>query len=110
AIATNEAVEKARQSGAVKGMNDALVHLKFGVPGPNFDGFVKTDAELASVLGVAALRTEKTTGPTTVESVSLAPGAKCPRCWLWRELGPAGLCVRCTEAEAQAAQAAPAPR
>ena len=30
-------------------------------------------------------------------SVSPAPGEKCPRCWMWRELGDDGLCPRCHE-------------
>ena len=106
----NEAVEKARQAGAIKGMNDARVGLRIGPDlGQNLIRFVREN-ERASVLGVAAVHVEKSEVGTSVVSVDPAPGAKCPRCWLWRELGPAGLCVRCTEAEAQAAQAAPAPR
>ncbi|MBL0350373.1 MAG: isoleucine--tRNA ligase [Elusimicrobia bacterium] len=105
----NEAVEKARQAGTLKGANDALIVLKIGDAGPDFKKHVKSDAELASVLGVAALRLEKGDGGPTVESVSLAPGAKCPRCWLWRPLGGRGLCERCDAAEPQTA-AAPAPR
>ncbi len=103
----NEAVEKARQAGTLKGANDALIVLKISGTGPDFKKFVKTDAELASVLGVAALRLEKGDGGTVVESVSLAPGAKCPRCWLWRPLGGRGLCERCDAAEPQAATASP---
>jgi len=25
-----------------------------------------------------------------------ASGSKCPRCWNWRNLGPDGLCERCS--------------
>jgi isoleucyl-tRNA synthetase len=101
--AVNEAIEKARQTGVVKGANDALLPLKVPAGGP----LASLDAAaLASVLGVAAV--QPATAPVDTPepgAVTVAPGAKCGRCWLWRELTPAGLCARCADAE-RAAQPA----
>jgi hypothetical protein len=52
-------------------------------------------------MGVAHVDVELTgTGdPIHVMAVSAASGAKCLRCWIWRELDN-GLCARCRDAEA----------
>jgi isoleucyl-tRNA synthetase len=95
--AANEAVEKARQSGAVKSANDAALPLTLPAGGPLAD---LGPAALASFLGVAVVRLEFAAVEAPVPgAVTAAPGAKCARCWLWRELTPAGLCARCADAE-----------
>ena len=93
--AVTEAVEKARQAGVVKGGNDARVTLPLPTETPLTE---LSPVELAAVLGVAAVRPEKgaASGPGQADA---APGAKCARCWLWRDLSPAGLCARCADAE-----------
>ncbi len=99
--AVNEAVEKARQAGTVKAPNDASIRLRL------HEGNAPLSAlpaeELASVLGVAHVAVEHTgTGdPVQVLGVNVAPGAKCPRCWIWRDLAE-GLCARCRDGEAAA--------
>lgn len=101
--AANEAIEKARQSGVVKSANDAALPLTLPAGGPLAD---LDPATLASVLGVAVVRPEFAAVEAPVPGVvTTAPGAKCARCWLWRELTPAGLCARCADAE-RAAQPA----
>ncbi len=35
--------------------------------------------------------------PEIVVRVERASGEKCPRCWNWRQLGPDGLCARCSD-------------
>lgn len=95
----NEVLEKARREGAVKTANDARVAL---TPPPALTALPAE--ELASVLGVARVDLlSEGTGPA---AVSPAPGAKCPRCWLWRELTAEGLCARCAPAERENAAAA----
>jgi len=96
--AVNEAVEKARQAGVVKSANDAAVPLALPAGG-TLAGL--SPAELASVLGVAAVRLEGAAGDAPAPGpAAVAPGSKCARCWLWRDLSPAGLCARCADAEA----------
>jgi len=99
--AVNEAVEKARQAGTVKSSNDAAVRIK--IHEGNTPLNVLPPEELASLLGVASVDVELTgTGdPVYVMSVSAASGAKCSRCWIWRDLDN-GLCARCRDAETAA--------
>jgi isoleucyl-tRNA synthetase len=84
--AVNASIEKLRQSGEVKGLPD--VHAV--IPAPSFS----TDpASIASLLGTA----QASVGPAV--STSKASGAKCPRCWITRDLTAEGLCARCADAE-----------
>jgi isoleucyl-tRNA synthetase len=101
----NEAVEKARQAGTVKATNDASVKLK--IHEGNAPLCQLAPDELASVLGVAHVDVELTGSgdPVHVIGVQPAPGSKCPRCWIWREITD-GLCSRCKEAESAASAAA----
>ncbi len=109
--AVNEAMEKARQAGTVKTANDAAV--KISLYGGQDPFGALSPEELASVLGVARIEIAPATSPSPLDalSVSPAPGAKCPRCWVWRDIAADGLCLRCADAEKdnQAAQT-PAPR
>jgi isoleucyl-tRNA synthetase len=99
--AVNEAVEKARQAGTVKAPNDSAVRVKIHEGNAPLSGLPPD--ELASVLGVARVEVERTGfgDPFSVMAVSPAPGAKCPRCWIWRDLTDP-LCARCRDAEAAA--------
>jgi len=99
----NEAVEKARQAGVVKTANEASLPVSLHEAHTPFSAM---DPEtLASVLGVAHVTvTHRSTGePFDLGAVSLAPGEKCPRCWLIRPLTN-GLCSRCGPAEEMAKQ------
>jgi isoleucyl-tRNA synthetase len=97
--AVNEAVEKARQAGTVKSSNDAAIHLRIHEGNAPLSGL--PPEELASLLGVSQVTLElSSTGePLDVLGVKAAPGEKCPRCWIWRDLTE-GLCPRCRDAEA----------
>jgi isoleucyl-tRNA synthetase len=115
----NEAIEKARQTGVVKGANDAEVWVALGTDaGKDLADLASRGAwpagKWAQVMGVAGLRVSGS-GKTQSEvtAVQKAPGRKCERCWIWRE--DAGqdpsfpnLCGRCAAAE-QAISTAPRP-
>ena len=90
--AANGIVERLRQEGAVKGLNDVGVGLI--VPDHVFGNF--PPEKLAAWIGVARL--DMLSGGSNVGQKST--GDKCPRCWITRPLAVDGLCSRCAEAEA----------
>lgn len=55
-----------------------------------------TDA-LAAAFIVSGVTMEESQKAEVTATVRVAPGAKCPRCWNHRNLGPDGLCERCSE-------------
>jgi isoleucyl-tRNA synthetase len=96
----NEGIERARQSGAVKAANDAHVVLVLPQTQKLFDGL--SPAAFASCMGVSKITFLPTTNgeSLSVQQVEKAPGAKCLRCWIWREdVGDEGVCRRCLDAE-----------
>jgi isoleucyl-tRNA synthetase len=105
----NEAVEKARQAGAVKGAGDAHLHITLHA---GHRPFVDMTAEtLAAIMGAAkaTVKTSDQGEPAAIDRVEAAPGAKCGRCWIWRPLSSDGVCARCAEAEAENRKAVPQP-
>jgi isoleucyl-tRNA synthetase len=94
--AINEAVEKVRQSGEVKGLNDTRVILSL----PKALAALGDRWTVFSGAAQAVLQGEGEM--PSVSSATKAPGAKCPRCWVTRDLTPEGLCPRCADAEAAA--------
>ncbi|MBI4395569.1 MAG: isoleucine--tRNA ligase, partial [Elusimicrobia bacterium] len=94
--AINLEVEKKRQAGEIKGANDACVSMA-----GNSSLLDLSADDLRSYMGVGKVDVERSGAePLAVTSVGKAPGAKCNRCWIWREdVNPEGLCVRCADAE-----------
>lgn len=105
----NEAIEKVRQAGLLKGANDA--HVTYRAPADALAKLEKFKKDFAWYMGVSKISLGAGDGGPTVEVVK-APGAKCDRCWIWREdVGsdqelPA-LCARCAGAEKAVRTAAP---
>ncbi|HAL29472.1 MAG TPA: isoleucine--tRNA ligase [Coriobacteriia bacterium] len=90
-----KALEEARNAGTVGKSQEARLVVDgpaevLEVLGAREEGVL---AELFIVSGVA-LGAESTEISVRVERAS---GEKCPRCWNLRELGPDGLCERCSE-------------
>jgi isoleucyl-tRNA synthetase len=92
--AVNEAVEKLRQAGTVKGATDA--HITVLLP-PSLAA-LSTDL-LTHLLGVSQTTVAGTDKSTIIMNAEKAGGNKCLRCWIWRELDAHSLCHRCAEAE-----------
>jgi len=90
-----KALEEARNAGTVGKSQEARLVVDgpaevLEVLGAREEGVL---AELFIVSGVA-LGAESAEISVRVERAS---GEKCPRCWNLRELGPDGLCERCSE-------------
>jgi isoleucyl-tRNA synthetase len=93
--AATKALEDARNAGVIGKSQEA--RLVLGVPPkmrPALAG--RGGTALAEILIVSAVILEDAVGESVTVTVGRAEGEKCPRCWNWRELGPDGLCARCS--------------
>jgi isoleucyl-tRNA synthetase len=100
----NDAIEKKRQSGEIKGLNDTFAEIRAA----ESTQILPLTAKLPGYLGIAKAAISKNDSDGfQVTQVAKAPGQKCDRCWLWKEdVNAENLCGRCADAEK--ALAAPA--
>jgi len=90
-----KALEEARNAGTVGKSQEARLVVDAPADVRGVLG-AREQAGLAELFIVSevALGAES---PEVVVRVERASGEKCPRCWNWRELGPDGLCARCSQ-------------
>jgi isoleucyl-tRNA synthetase len=90
-----KALESARNAGVVGKSQEA--RLVLGVPDAVRGALEARGSEsLAEMFIVSSLEMTPGSADEITVTVERADGEKCPRCWNWRDVGPDGLCARCS--------------